>query len=46
MNFHIFRNLNIDHIFSSSAELKYMIISLIHAGARLDRDDNHVNKII
>ncbi|CAF4384031.1 unnamed protein product [Rotaria sp. Silwood2] len=34
-------NLNIDHIFSSSEELKYMITSLIHAGTRLDRDENH-----
>ncbi|CAF1149162.1 unnamed protein product [Rotaria sordida] len=34
-------NLNIDHIFSSSEELKSMIASLIHAGTRLDRDENH-----
>ncbi|CAF0950787.1 unnamed protein product [Rotaria sordida] len=34
-------NLNIPHIFSSSEQLKCMIASLVHAGARLDRDDNH-----
>lgn len=36
------RNLNIDQIFSSSMESKHMISSLIHAGTRLDRDENHV----
>ncbi|CAF3750615.1 unnamed protein product [Rotaria sp. Silwood1] len=34
-------NLNIDHIFSSSEELKYVIASLVYAGTRLDRDENH-----
>jgi hypothetical protein len=38
------RNLNLDHIFSSSEELKCMIASLVHAGVRLDRDENHVNE--
>jgi len=38
-----FRNLNIAHIFSSNERLKCMIASLVHAGARIDRDENHVN---
>ncbi|CAF4265028.1 unnamed protein product, partial [Rotaria magnacalcarata] len=36
-------NINMDPIFSSSGELKHMIASLVHAGARLDRDENHVS---
>ncbi|CAF4102206.1 unnamed protein product [Rotaria sp. Silwood2] len=34
-------NLNILNIFTSSEQLKCMIASLVHAGARLDRDENH-----
>jgi hypothetical protein len=41
-----FRNLNISHIFSSSESLKCTIASLVYAGARLDRDENHVNETI
>ncbi|CAF3333891.1 unnamed protein product [Rotaria sp. Silwood1] len=37
----IIGNLNIPNIFSSSEQLKCMIASLVHAGARLDRDENH-----
>ena len=37
------RNINVEQIFSLSEELKCMIASLIHAGVRLDRDENHVN---
>ena len=40
--FQLNRNINIEQIFSSSEELKRMIASLIHAGARIDRDENHV----
>ncbi|CAF4743871.1 unnamed protein product, partial [Rotaria socialis] len=36
-------NINMDPIFSSSGELRHMIASLVHAGARLDRDENHVS---
>lgn len=42
--FCIFRNLNISHIFSSSEQLKCMIASLVYAGARIDRDENHVKR--
>ena len=40
--FRLNRNINIEQIFSSSEELKRMIAVLIHAGVRLDRDENHV----
>ena len=43
--FYFFRNINISHIFSSSEQLKCMIASLIHAGARIDRDENHVKRV-
>ncbi|CAF4134840.1 unnamed protein product [Rotaria socialis] len=33
--------LNINNLFSSSEYLKCMIASLVHAGARIDRDENH-----
>ncbi|CAF3778294.1 unnamed protein product [Rotaria magnacalcarata] len=33
--------LNINNLFSSSEHLKCMIASLVHAGARIDRDENH-----
>jgi len=40
LNFNFFEtsDINIEHIFSSSDELKCLIASLIHACARLDRD--------
>ncbi|CAF4275136.1 unnamed protein product, partial [Adineta steineri] len=34
-------NLNIAHVFSSDDQLKLMIASLVHASARIDRDENH-----
>ncbi|CAF0761761.1 unnamed protein product [Adineta ricciae] len=33
--------LNVSQIFSASSQLKCLIASLVHAGARLDRDENH-----
>ena len=38
----VFRNLKIPLIFSSTEQVKCTIASLIHAGTRLDRDENHV----
>ena len=35
-------SIDLTHIFSSSEQLKCLIASLIHDGARLDRDENHV----
>jgi hypothetical protein len=43
---YIHRDINVDQIFSASEELKCMIASLIHAGTRLDRDENHVRNIL
>lgn len=37
-----FRNINIQDVFSSNDKLKCIIASLVHAGARIDRDENHV----
>ncbi|CAF1263136.1 unnamed protein product [Adineta steineri] len=34
-------NLKLNRIFSSSNELKCMVASLVHGGARIDRDENH-----
>ncbi|UJR26452.1 hypothetical protein I4U23_007782 [Adineta vaga] len=34
-------NLNVSHIFSADDQLKCLIASLVHAGSRIDRDENH-----